>query len=231
MGEKHTQLPHELGINSNTNLKPVDKVVYVYMKSFTNKDGYTYVSIDKLADECELNWRTVSDSVARLQDANEIKIVTDENKVAKGSRSKTYQILNYDRKFEKISQECLDYLKNGNFSTNEKCVIICTHEYSWKFEEYGELTDTLDELAEKIHMPVRTFKRTISDLMKRGIILKTYNNKNQLVRRVQWDKIMMQMIYQVKKNTEDIEKLKQKNEFLENKIAELEEKINKSTNI
>lgn len=39
------------------------------------------------------------------------------------------------------------------------------------------------------------------------------------------------MIYQVKKNTEDIEKLKQKNEFLENKLAELEEKLNKSANI
>jgi hypothetical protein len=42
---------------------------------------------------------------------------------------------------------------------------------------------------------------------------------------------MMDTIYQVKKNTEDIEELKQKNEFLENKLAELEEKLNKSTNI
>lgn len=41
----------------------------------------------------------------------------------------------------------------------------------------------------------------------------------------------MNTIYQVKKNTEDIEELKQKNEFLENKLAELEEKLNKSTNI
>lgn len=41
----------------------------------------------------------------------------------------------------------------------------------------------------------------------------------------------MDTIYQVKKNTEDIEELKQKNEFLENKLAELEEKLNKSTNI
>lgn len=41
----------------------------------------------------------------------------------------------------------------------------------------------------------------------------------------------MDTIYQVKKNTEDIEELKQKNEFLENKLAELEEKLNKSANI
>ena len=41
----------------------------------------------------------------------------------------------------------------------------------------------------------------------------------------------MDTIYQVKKNTEDIEELKQKNEFLENKLAELEKKLNKSTNI
>lgn len=55
MGNKHTQVPHELGINSTIQLKPVDKLVYVYMRSHANQNGETYVSIERLAEECELN--------------------------------------------------------------------------------------------------------------------------------------------------------------------------------
>lgn len=223
MGNQHTQMPHELGINSEQKLKPVDKLVYVYMRSHADKDGFTYVSIDRLALECELNWRTVSDSVTRLLKAQEISIAID--KVAKGSRSKTYKIEKDDRHFEMISQKCLDHLRNSGYSINEKCVLICTHEYSYKTEKYGEIHETLEDMAQKINMPIRTFKRAMSDLKNKGVILNVHNHDNQLVRRVQWDKIMMEMIYQVQENTEDIKLLKAENKLKDEIISDLTNRV------
>lgn len=49
-------MPHELGfMNKSITLKPVDKLVYVYLRSYANKDLQTFVSIDTLAEKCELS--------------------------------------------------------------------------------------------------------------------------------------------------------------------------------
>ena len=49
-------MPHQLGtFNKDIKLMPVDKLVYVYMRSHMDKDNMTFVSIDTLASECELN--------------------------------------------------------------------------------------------------------------------------------------------------------------------------------
>lgn len=181
MGNKHTQMPHELGYKSNIQLKPVDKLVYVYLRSYANKNGQTFVSIDTLAEQCELSWKTVSDSITRLLMAKELTLVSEDS----GRRSRTYQIIKDDRHFEMFSQEFLDHLKNQEFTISEKCVLICLHEYSYKTNSYGELHDSLDEMANKINMPERSFKRAMISLKKKGIITQEYNHANKLVRRVQ----------------------------------------------
>lgn len=49
-------MPHELGLmNKSIILKPVDKLVYVYLRSYANKDLITFVSMDTLAERCELS--------------------------------------------------------------------------------------------------------------------------------------------------------------------------------
>jgi hypothetical protein len=40
-------------------------------------------------------------------------------------------------------------------------------------------------MAEKINMPIRTFKLAMSSLKKKGVIKDEYNHENQLVRRVE----------------------------------------------
>lgn len=53
---KHTQFPHQLGKTLlPEKLLPVDKLVYVYLRSHTNSEGITFVSVDTLALECVLN--------------------------------------------------------------------------------------------------------------------------------------------------------------------------------
>lgn len=182
MGNKHTQMPHELGfLNNQIKLKPVDKLVYVYLRSYSQNNGHVKISIDTLAAKCELSWRTVSESLTRLMQAQEISIILNDN----GSRCKTYKIEKDDRHFEMFSQEFLDHLEKNKYTISEKCVLICLHEYSYKTESYGELHDTLDVMANKINMSIRTFKLAMSSLKKKGVIKQEINHNHQLVRRVQ----------------------------------------------
>ena len=215
-------MPHELGfLNKTVTLKPVDKLVYVYLRSYANKEGETFVSLDTLSERCELSWKTTSDSIARLLQAQEIFLIANDS----GRRCKTYKITKDDRRFEIFSQDFLDYIRTQNFTISEKCVLICLHEHSYKTKSYGEIHGSLLDLANSINMPERSFKRAMSSLKQKGIMLDHYNHSNQLVRRVEWKKIMMDTIYQVKKNTEDIEDLKQENRELRNEINQLKEAI------
>jgi len=202
---KHTQMPHDLGLqNTEVKLKPVDKLVYVYLRSHCDSSNKTFVSIDVLAKECEINWRTVSESIARLLRAQEIFLVADKN----GTRSKTYQINKDSRHFEIFSQECLDYLKENKFTTNEKCVLICMHEFTYKTKNYGETEMSLEEISNKINMPIASLKRAAKSLKEKGCLTIQRNKEAKLVRRIPWEKIMMDTVYQVKENTEDIKTLK-----------------------
>ena len=222
MGTKHIQMPHRLGtFNKDVKLMPVDKLVYVYMRSHMDKNHITFVSIDTLASECELNWKTVSKSIARLLEAQEIYLIEDKS----GRRSKIYKFNKDSRHFEMFSQECLDFLKKEKYTTNEKCVLICLHEFSYKTQNYGELNDSLEEISHNISMPIATLKRTMKTLSDRGVIEYTKNANNQPVRHIQWDKIMMQMIYQVQENTKDICEIKEENKKINTELKEAKETI------
>lgn len=182
MGNKHTQMPHELGLmNKSVTLKPVDKLVYVYLRSYADKDLITFVSMDTLAERCELSWKTVSDSITRLLQAQELLLVADDS----GRRCRTYKITKDERHFEMFSQDFLDHLKEQDFTISEKCVLICLHEHSYKTQNYGELKGTLQQMADNINMPLRTFKLAVSSLKKKGVIKDEYNHEHQLVRRVE----------------------------------------------
>lgn len=182
MSNKHIQLPHNLGtLNDRVKLSPVDKLVYTYMRSHIDENLETYVSAEFIGDECELDRRTVTKSIARLLEAQEIYLVH----AGAGRRSKTYKFNKDSRHFEMFSQECLDFLREQHYSVNEKCVLICLHEFSYKTQNYGELHETLNEISETICMPIATLKRTMKELADRGVIEYTRNARNQPVRRIQ----------------------------------------------
>ena len=113
--------------------------------------------------------------------AQEILLVANDS----GRRCKTYKIFKDDRRFEMFSQDFLDYIRTQNFTISEKCVLICLHEHSYKTQNYGEIHGNLIELAKSINMPERSFKRAMSSLKQKGVMLDHYNHNNQLVRRVE----------------------------------------------
>ena len=80
-------------------------------------------------------------------------------------------------------------------------------------------------MANKINMSIRTFKLAMSSLKKKGVIKQEINHNHQLVRREQWDKIMMEMLYQVQENTEDIKLLKEENKLKDEIISDLTNRV------
>ena len=113
--------------------------------------------------------------------AQEIFLVANDS----GRRCKTYKINKDDRRFEMFSQDFLDYIKTQGFTISEKCVLICLHEYSYKTHNYGEIHGNLIDLAKSINMPERSFKRAMSSLKQKGVMLDHHDHNNQLVRRVE----------------------------------------------
>ena len=220
-------MPHCLGkAVDDIKIEPVDKLVYVYMRSHINANNIVKISLDYLAEECEIDRRTVAKSITRLLGTQEISLLSDNN----GKKARSYKFNKDSRHFEMFSQECLEHLKNNEYSVSEKCLLICIHEYTYKTSHHGDLNDTLEDISKKINMSLSTLKRAMKSLIEKGVIDPIKQN-NQIIRRIEWKKIMMDTIYQVKKNTEDIEDLKQENRELRNEINQLKEVIysNKSS--
>lgn len=199
---QHVQMPHQLGERLNKEkLLPVDKLVYVYMRKYADKEGITFVSIEKLATECGVNPRTVSNSILRLLKAQELYLLED-----KIGRSKKYQFNMSSERFEMFSFECLEELK-ANYTVNEKCVIIGIHELEFKKKTYGIITYNLSELSDKINMSLSTLKRTLKSLEDKGaMITKNIPGQNGIIRQVDYKKIFQDILYTKEKVQEhDIE--------------------------
>lgn len=228
---QHVQMPHKLGERlNNQKLLPVDKLVYVYMRKYADKDGVTFVSIEHLAAECRLNQRTVSASLNRLLSCEELYLMAD-----KIGRSKAYKFNMDSDKFEMFSFDCLNEL-SGDYSTNEKCVIIGIHEFEFKRQTYGIITYDLEDLALKVNMSIPVLKKTIKSLEAKGVMItKRIPGQTGLVRQVDYKKIFQDILYTKKKVDEhdiEINELKEQNaqfqeqiEYLNNELKYLRQKV------
>lgn len=199
---QHVKMPHALGERLNQKkLLPVDKLVYVYMRKYADKDGITFVSVEHLAIECKLNPRTVSASITRLLECQELFLMEE-----KIGRSKCYKFNLSSDKFEMFSFECLSELCS-DYTTNEKCVIIGIHEFEFKRQTYGIITYSLEDLASKVNMSVPVLKKTIKSLESKGVMLaKRIPGQSGIVRQVDYKKIFQDILYTKQKVDEhDIE--------------------------
>lgn len=204
MGIQHVELPHKMGVvNDFTTLEPVDRLVYVYMKKHAYNNE-TYISVIGLADECNLNPRTVNASIKRLLESQELFLT--EKTIG---HKRVYKFNPNLKRFEKFSFKCLDELKTINedgspkYTTNEKCVIICMQEFENKMEECGFTTYSLNELASYINMPLSTLKKTMKSLERKGIASSTKIPKsNKIVKRIDFKQIFQDICYTKEKMQE-----------------------------
>lgn len=220
---QHVQMPHQLGTRNDETIKlqPVDKLVYVYMRKHANKQGETFVSISTLAGECGINRRTVASAIERLLQSQELYI--DISQEAVKGRSRQYKFNMNSERFEMFSFECLKELQD-NYTVNEKCVIIGIHELEFKRETYGFINYSLQELADKINMSLRTLQRTLKSLEEKGVMFtKKLPGRQGLVRHVDYKKIFQDILYtkeKVEEHDKDISNLKERLTKLEGIVTE-----------
>ena len=122
-----------------------------------------------------------------------------------------------------FSFECLKELQD-NYTVNEKCVIIGIHELEFKRETYGFINYSLQELADKINMSLRTLQRTLKSLEEKGVMFtKKLPGRQGLVRHVDYKKIFQDILYtkeKVEEHDKDISNLKERLTKLEGIVTE-----------
>lgn len=209
MNVQHVKMPHKMGIvEEKHTLQPVDKLVYVYMRKYADKEGKTHISLERLSKECNLNRRTVASSITRLIKCQELTLMAQSD--GKG-KAREYKFNLQSKNFEMFSFECLKELQaiedgKPKYSTSEKCVIIGLHELEFNRKEYGFVTYKLMELAEKINMSLPTLKRTIKSLEDKGV-METKKQDGQLIRKVDYTKIFQDILYTKEKVEEHENKI------------------------
>lgn len=147
---QHTQLPNGM---ADQDLKPIDQLVYVVVKSFEGKDG-CYPSQATIADRAQISVPTVKKSIDKL-------IAHDYIHTERRGR-KLYYTFNKTKKFEPFS---LEFLQNTNITPTTKSYIIATQQYMYKdVEGLGKTSYSYRELSEKINMPAPTIHKCDNEL-------------------------------------------------------------------
>lgn len=162
---RHVQVPHDLG-NKNKEIKmnPTDYLIYSYMRQCMDKYTYrTFISIRRLAEKADVSINTVQNSIKKLRDAGEIKIL-DEKK----GRSNIYEIQKTGKYFEKFSYEFLDY---QNLEAEEKGILLAMQQYTDTSNgQFAVTTKSKEELATKMHIGTRVLTRVFNQLEEKGIL-------------------------------------------------------------
>lgn len=220
--KQHIQIPTQMGIkiekdsNDNTKvivmLKPFDKLVYAFMKRSMDKDTRrTFVSIETIANDLQVNRKTVQTSIKKLCDCGAIKKLTQ-----KIGRSNLYEFLP-NEKFEMFTYDFLnDY---ETLSIDEKAVILSMQEYTYKDPKDGNsyTVHDISSLAKVMNISQPTLRRIFSSLESKDVMTSTLsksvdkNGSHKILRRIDNHQIAQAVLFigkQVVENTNDITELK-----------------------
>lgn len=163
MEKQHVQLP-----NNASDLEPKDKLVYLSIRRFMNKDTkIAFPSLQTISDISGASIPTIRKIITKLEDL-------DYFKVFKKGRGQQYKF-NELKSFEPFSYEFLD---KNDISFTAKSYLIATQEFMYKdVENYGKVSYSDRELSDKINMPQTTLSKCNRELEKLGY-LTVVKNKN-----------------------------------------------------
>lgn len=165
--KQHIQVPHNLGgSHKEINMNPTDYLVYGYLRKYMDKSTYrTFVSLRKLASLVDVSINTIQNSIKKLKDAGEIKVLSE-----KRGRSNIYEIQKDSRYFERFTFEFLD-LDNSILKPEDKGVLIAMQQYSDTSNgTFAVNTDSNRELSKKLHIGTRALSSIFQRLSDRGIL-------------------------------------------------------------
>lgn len=220
--KQHVQVPTMMGVKIEKDsedktkivvtLKPFDKLVYAFMKRSMDKNTKrTYVSIETIAKDLNVNRKTVNTSIKKLCDCGAIKKLTQ-----KIGRSNLYEFLP-NEKFEMFTYDFLNDC--DKLTTDEKAIVLSMQEYTYKDPDTGDGYTTYDitSLARMLNLSLPTLRKTFCSLESKDIMTSSLcksidkNGSHKILRRIDNNQIAQAILFigkQVVENTNDITELK-----------------------
>ena len=154
--------PHGENSEVQPNLTPKDKLIYVAIRRYMNKDTMeAYPSYATITKDTKAAAVTIRKCVANL--------VREKYLDTKRDGKRIIYIFNNKKQFEPYSY---DFLDRKDLSFTEKAYIIATQQFMYKNEdtETGDISYTNKELSELIKIPESSISRTNHSLENKGLL-------------------------------------------------------------
>lgn len=197
-------------MTENSELKPIDILTYLYLRSYDNPQHECFPSFEKLSQLSGAAIGTLRKCVKNLETAGYIT-------VKKKGRSNYYYFdeTYFDRDgWEKFYRE---FLENKNLTYKEKAYIVSTQQYMYKdLQNIGKISYSDSELAQKLNVSESTIYRNNKDLERKQYldILKGKNRDFETgckedIKVFRMDKIGQAALWLIEDHEERIEKLEE----------------------
>ena len=209
--------PHGENTESQPNLTPKDKLIYIAIRRYMNKETMeaypSYATITKDTKAAAVTIKKCVNNLIREKYLNTRK---------EGKR--IVYIFNNKKKFEPFSYEFLD---RRDLTFTEKSYIVATQQFMFKNEntETGDISYTNKELSKLINMPESTISKNNRSLEVKGLLegasLPTKQFKlRELDQLFVWK--FKEQDKKIQQNTDKIEALEKDNAELKKRVIELE---------
>ena len=193
-------------------LKPTDVLVYLYLKSYDNPEHQCFPSLSTLSKVSGAAINTIRTSIKRLEDNGYITIQKENNR--------HYYYFPKEKEFQVFSPE---FLHNDELSFKEKSYIAASQQYMYLDEkDIGKISLTNQKLAKNLNISEDTLHRIDKSLTDKDLLVKVDTSAvdaesgcNKTLKIYKLKELGQAVLWQVKKNTDDIEDLKTKNDKLE----------------
>lgn len=160
--KQHVQLPNDMEVEAQ------DRLVYLVIKSYNNKELGCFPSLDTIAKDSKLSVPTIRKSIKRLESNEYIK-------VTKIGRKNYYEFSPY-KKWEPFSPE---FLKRSDLTPTTKSYLIAIQQYMYKdVEGVGKISFSNMELSRQTGIPEATIRKCNNEL-KRNNFMTVIKNTNR----------------------------------------------------
>lgn len=224
---KHVQVPNSQDLEYET-LKVGDRLVYSAIKKYMNKDTLTcYPRLETIAEDCQCSQNLVKSALKRLEKIGWIKVTR------RPGTSSIYTFLK-PNKFEMFSDEFfkldLDYkLKDYYIQLQQYLLKDCINQKAY-------IRYSNNEIAEKLHMPLRTIQRYNLQLKNKGIVEETVTSLINpetgceiIEKTFNLSKLQQAFLYKLAEHEEKLneheQEIKEMKENYEKRISKLEKQI------
>lgn len=209
--------PHGENSESQPNLTPKDKLIYIAIRRYMNKETMeAYPSYATITKDTKAAAVTIKKCVNNL--------IREKYLNTRREGKRIVYIFNNKKKFEPFSYEFLD---RKDLTFTEKSYIVATQQFMFKNEntETGDISYTNKELSELIKMPESTISKNNRSLEVKGLLegasLPTKQFKlRELDQLFVWK--FKEQDEKIQQNTDKIVALEKDNAELKKRVIELE---------